>query len=314
MTDTDIARTIFANTQVNWRLHDVQTTETYARDVEHYRPRDNDWPGVDDAGSNAEVKRWEHTPGAYLPSIPKKSIDQRQVLGYVNWYGKDNTRTLEPEPRRTWSLDSHQSGNYFILDLEVDSRLYRSEPETIDMNSLVTTKSRWFTTRQQAVAYNNVDYVTNQTEKKAIFPFVVGRSVPLMDMNDGRNIFNMRRQIHYLQSQTKDPKLIDKLDQAADDIKYAFPVDQDTGIVGRKSHVKVDNRFCDWFVDQYVPQFAGWIYMWTEEARNHHDEIFIAAPSHYLYRDNYVVREVRWEREQTTVDDDDDDQPLQDSV
>lgn len=284
------ATEMFLNTPLEWRKVDVRTTERYAADLKHYRPRVNDWPGVDDYGADHYPRNWEIGVAVNrLPHISDKARDTRRVIGHVNWYGDDvHEQVVEPEPRRTWELDDRMLYQYSLLDLLEGSLLYRSEPEDIAMNS--TPVKQWYTSRAQAITYNDVHFNKNDTRHKAVFPFHVYKTVPLLDMNDAKNIKLVRSDILRDAKRYADSKIRDELVALEHEFTNAFPVDA-TGVVGRVSFADVDERFCIWFMKEY--RFGGWIYQRSDVNPHHHDEIFISNPSEYLVRGSYVVREVR---------------------
>lgn len=312
-TDDEIATTMFLNMPYAMRLRDVQTTERYATDIQHYRPRDNDWPGVDDAGALPNRRQWENAAGVLYdePRPTQKASERRHVVGYVNWYGDNIESVLYAEPKRTWSLDSKTVRNYRVLDLNPDSLLYRSEPEDVSMTSQPTRK--WYTSRAQAIVYNDIHYNRDDTRMKAVFPFVVTKTAPLLDMNDAINVRLVRSDILRSAENYKNSPLEDEYRELERGVQRAFPIDEATGAVGRRSIVDLDNAFCNYF-DRSYPQLAGWIYMRNEESWQHHDEIYISKPERYLERAGFVVKEVREQMIKHTSKVDDDDVPLEDSV
>ncbi len=300
MQDDDVARQIFLNAPYSWRRQDVQATEHYASDIKHYRPRDNDWPGVDDEGADPLKREWEKNHqlfGEMYPDIDKNiSAQNRGVVGYVNWYGDDNVRVLDKEPKRTWSIDESVVNQLTIVQLEADSVLYRSEPASVQMNSPPT--HSWYTNRYTAIVYNNTHYI-HSTEQKEVYPFIVLQPVPLMSMNEPRNIQFIANTIAAEQNTHKNTPTGSRLMDLLYNFLDAFPIDNVRGIVGRKSTVPVDNAFCNYFRTAF-PRLAGWIYMRTEN-NQHHDEIWIKEPANYLIRAQYIVKEVRETRQQTNV-------------
>jgi len=313
MEDDEVARQIFLNAPYSWRRQDVQATEHYASDIKHYRPRDNDWPGVDDEGASAERRPWEFAHN-FMPKIQtppfrdrpdgKMGPERRRgVVGYVNWYGEDNVRVLDLEPKRTWSLDEAFVNGLTIVQLEADSVLYRSEPASVQMGSRAT--HSWYTNRYTAIVYNNIHYINN-TERKEVYPFIAFKNVPLMSMNEPRNIQFIANAIAAEADTHKNTPTGARLMDLLYNFLMAFPIDSVRGIVGRKSTVQVDNAFCDYFRTAF-PRLAGWIYM-RNESDQHHDEIWIDKPAEYLVRAQYIVKEVRETRRHNDDDDNDEEE------
>lgn len=316
-TDDEIAMRMFLNMPLSMRVRDVKTTERFASDIQHYRPHDNDWPGIDEAGASPMRREWESTSGVlYHEPVPtERARDRRRVVGYVNWYGENIENVLYAEPKRTWALDSSTVRGYRMLDLLPDSLLYRSEPEDIPLNSPPTRK--WYTSRAMAIVYNDVHYNVNDNRMKAVFPFVVTKPAPLLDMNDAINVRHVCADILGTAERFKNSPLEDEFRELERTVRRAFPINEANGAVGRRSNVGDDNAFCSFFDRQY-PMLAGWIYMRSDDVMQHHDEIYFIRPEKYLQRAGFIVKEVREQmiRHTGNVDDDNDvnDIPLEDSV
>lgn len=301
MQDDDVARQIFLNAPYSWRRQDVQATEHYASDIKHYRPRDNDWPGVDDEGADPLRRGWEFAHNYMPPTQTPPFRDPgpeiaRGVVGYVNWYGEDNVRALDLEPLRTWSIDESVVNGLTIIQLEADSVIYRSEPASVKMHSQPT--HSWYTSRYTAIVYNNIHYL-HSTERKEVYPFIAYQPVPLLSMNEPKNIEWIANTLAMRAEKYRNTALYDELMDLLFIVLHAFPIDKVKGIVGRKSTVPWDNKFCEYFKTAF-PRLAGWIYMRTEN-NQHHDEIWIDKPANYLVRAAYIVKEVRETPQQTTV-------------
>lgn len=310
MTDLTKAQEKFDNTSVNWRRSDVLTTETIATDIRNYRPRENDWPGVDTAGTPLRFREWERGKPLYPVPQPTAKARQRNVIGYVNWYGENDELPVEEEPRRTFALDERfidRPFRYKLFDMLTNSLLYRSEPEGIDREEPL--RMHWYTTRYHAVVYNDIHYNALDKRRKSVYPFYVYRDLPLVDMNEPSNVSTMLRHFRELRSATTDQKTVDMLSRAMASLDDAFP-QLSTGVVSRKSITTIDNDFCvafDYAFKTILPRGGGWIYLRTTDPdAKHHDEVYIVEPSHYLVRGSNIMKEV-YQQTNTNDDDDDDD-------
>ncbi len=304
--DEETAQLIFETQETAaQRNRDVRTTEPYATDIAHYRPLDNDWPGVDDRGQLPNVKPWEENEdfNEYgLNAIPKSSSSQRGVIGYVNWYGdRAGERAVSKEKEFSWEYYRRESTEGLPIVVMLNgSRLYRSNRvEPFDAKI----KMQWYTSRSVSRAYQDQSYSTDKVSSvKEIAPYRVKQDINLLDMTKIRTVVNLMRVAQF----TGDKDVVESMQRifylsATDGTELVIDPEaeySEKSVVLRLSNVPDDNVFCQFFDENYY-KFDGWCFIKStkpkiRELQRHHDEIYLLEPGECLERLKYAIREVNW--------------------